>query len=210
MSKSIGLLFMGYLIGSIPFAYLMTRLSVRRDVRCAGDGNVGARNALRVGGPVAGLLTVLLDSGKGAAAYWLNVRWADSDAGMYLTAIGLMLGHGFPIWLRGRGGKGLAAATGFISQLWPQAFIIAAAIAVLIWGLTAHWELSFGVGSAAFLLLTIWQGNDLHGMLLILLLLGMALLKKLIDLPYEQALQRAQESAKTWEDEAARGEIRHR
>jgi len=210
MFENIRLLFAGYLLGSIPSAYLMTKLFAGRDVRRAGDGNVGARNALRVGGPIAGLLTALLDSGKGAAAYWLNVRCADSDVGLYLTAFGLMLGHGFPIWLRGHGGKGLAAAVGFISQLWPQAFIIAAGIGLLIWGLTAHWELSFGVGSAAFLLLSIWRGNDLHGMLLILLLLGMALVKKLIDFPYEQALQRAQESAATWEDDVARGQIQHR
>lgn len=187
--KNMALIFAGYLLGSIPFAFLMAKLFARKDVRFEGDGNVGTRNALHVAGWGAGGLTALLDGGKGAAAYWVGKEFGSGDLALYLTALGLMLGHGYPIWLRWRGGKGLAAAVGFLSQMWPLAVLIAAIAFLLARALVSSFDLSFATGSAAFLFATAWQGNDAEGLLFIVLLLGMAGVKRLLDLPYERAVK---------------------
>jgi len=113
----------GYLIGSIPFGIILSRMFGGVDVRQAGSGNIGATNVARVAGPVPGILTLVLDGVKGAAAVWLAARYA-SDSAMWMTIAGLsaLLGHCFPAWLRFRGGKGVATAAGmFLALCWPAA-----------------------------------------------------------------------------------------
>ena len=90
---------MGYLLGSLPFAFLITKAFTSKYIRFDGEGNVGARNVLHVVGPLPGLLALLLDGSKGAAAYWVGRRFGSGDMALYLTGFALMLGHGFPIWL---------------------------------------------------------------------------------------------------------------
>jgi glycerol-3-phosphate acyltransferase PlsY len=111
----------GYLLGSIPFGILLTRLFGGGDIRAAGSGNIGATNVSRVAGPLAGILTLLLDGLKGAAAVWLAARFSSGNA-TWMTVAGLaaLLGHCFPVWLRFRGGKGIATAAGmFLALCWP-------------------------------------------------------------------------------------------
>ena len=187
--KNMALVFAGYLLGSIPFAFLMAKLFARKDVRFEGDGNVGTRNALHVAGWTAGVLTALLDGGKGAAAYWVAREFGSGDLALYLTALGLMLGHGYPIWLRWRGGKGLAAAAGFLSQMWPYPMLLAVVIFLLARAVISSFDVAFAIGSGGFLLFTVGQGNDLQGALFIVLLLGMAGVKRILDLPYERAVK---------------------
>jgi len=189
MVKYMALALAGYLLGSIPFAFLIAKALAHRDVRFEGDGNVGTRNALHVAGWTAGLLTMLLDGGKGAAAYWVGERFGSGDLSLYLTAFGLMLGHGYPIWLRWRGGKGLAAAAGFLSQMWPHAALIAVVIFLIARAVVSSFDLAFAIGSAGFFFVTAWEGNDVQGLLFIVFLLGMAGVKKVLDLPYERALK---------------------
>jgi len=113
----------GYLIGSIPFGIILSRMFGGVDVRQAGSGNIGATNVARVAGPVPGILTLVLDGVKGAAAVWLAARHAN-DSAMWMTIAGLsaLLGHCFPAWLRFRGGKGVATAAGmFLALCWPAA-----------------------------------------------------------------------------------------
>jgi glycerol-3-phosphate acyltransferase PlsY len=112
-----------YLIGSIPFGILLAKMFGGVDVRTAGSGNIGATNVARVAGPLPGVLTLVLDGLKGAAAVWLAARFSNENA-MWMTIAGLsaLIGHCFPVWLRFRGGKGVATAAGmFLALCWPAA-----------------------------------------------------------------------------------------
>lgn len=102
----------GYLLGSIPFALLLTRIAGHGDIRKVGSGNVGATNVLRAGGTALALLTLILDAGKGALAALLAANWG-MDAGLVAGA-GAVIGHVFPVWLGFRGGKGVATTFGVL------------------------------------------------------------------------------------------------
>jgi glycerol-3-phosphate acyltransferase PlsY len=121
----------GYLLGSIPFGLLLTRLAGYGDVRQIGSGNIGATNVLRTGSKGLAALTVLLDLAKGAVAVAIAQGWGHEAA---LAAAGcVILGHMFPVWLGFRGGKGAATALGVLIPLaWPVALITA-----LLWIATA-------------------------------------------------------------------------
>ena len=113
----------GYLLGSIPFGIVMTRLFGGGDIRTAGSGNIGATNVTRVAGPIPGVLTLVLDGLKGAAAVWLAAHFSNYSA-TWMTAAGFaaLAGHCFPVWLKFRGGKGVATAAGiFLALCWPAA-----------------------------------------------------------------------------------------
>lgn len=105
----------GYLLGSIPFGLLLTRMAGLGDVRKIGSGNIGATNVLRTGNKGLAALTLLLDALKGSAAVWIAGRWG-IEAGLAGGA-GAFLGHLFPAWLGFRGGKGVATYAGVILAL---------------------------------------------------------------------------------------------
>jgi glycerol-3-phosphate acyltransferase PlsY len=108
----------GYLLGSIPFGLLLTRLAGLGDVRKIGSGNIGTTNVLRTGRKDLAALTLLLDGGKGAAAVLLAAQWGPDTA--LVAALGSVLGHMFPVWLLFRGGKGVATTLGVLLALaWP-------------------------------------------------------------------------------------------
>ena len=116
----------GYLLGSIPFGVIATRLGGAGDVRSIGSGNIGATNVLRTGRKDLALITLLGDGGKGAVAVllaWLATRDKGVDAQALLTAIAggaAFLGHLFPVWLKFRGGKGVATFFGtLLAAAWP-------------------------------------------------------------------------------------------
>ena len=134
----------GYLLGSIPFGLLLTRFSGRGDLRDIGSGNIGATNVLRTGSRPLAALTLLLDAAKGAAAVLIAQRlWPD---GVLFAAAGAMIGHLYPVWLRFRGGKGVATLLGVIAPLLPLAAIIYA----LVWlGLLLMARISSVAGMAA-------------------------------------------------------------
>src|SRR5260221_7672766 len=112
-----------YLLGSIPFGLLLTRLFGAGDVRKSGSGNIGATNVARVAGTLPGILTLLFDVAKGAAAVWLAGRVNESATWMMIAALATLLGHCFPIWLKFRGGKGVATAAGAFLVLCPAALL---------------------------------------------------------------------------------------
>jgi glycerol-3-phosphate acyltransferase PlsY len=113
-----------YLLGSIPFGLLLTKLFGGGDVRKSGSGNIGATNVARVAGPLPGILTLLLDFAKGAVAVWLAGRMSNESATwMMVAALAALLGHCFPIWLKFRGGKGVATAAGAFLVLCPEALL---------------------------------------------------------------------------------------
>jgi glycerol-3-phosphate acyltransferase PlsY len=114
-----GALLFGYLLGSIPFGLVLTRLAGLGDIRKIGSGNIGATNVLRTGRRGLALATLLLDGGKGAVALLLVYRIYGPDMAL-AAAAGAMLGHVYPVWLGFRGGKGVATALGtLIAASWP-------------------------------------------------------------------------------------------
>jgi glycerol-3-phosphate acyltransferase PlsY len=137
-----------YLIGSIPFGMLLAKMFGGVDVRKAGSGNIGATNVARVAGPLPGVLTLVLDGVKGAAAVWLAARFTN-DSALWMTIAGLsaLIGHCFPVWLSFRGGKGVATAAGmFLALCWPAAL---GAIGVFILVVLFSRFVSLGSVSAA-------------------------------------------------------------
>ena len=110
----------GYLLGSIPFGLLLTRLAGYGDIRRIGSGNIGATNVLRTGSKAVAALTLLLDLVKGWAAVVIGGAWGEDAA---LVAAGcVIIGHAFPVWLAFRGGKAVATALGVVIALaWPVA-----------------------------------------------------------------------------------------
>jgi len=132
---ALALLLVSYLLGSIPFGVILAKFLGGVDVRKAGSGNIGATNVARVAGPAAGVLTLLLDVAKGWFAVWLAARLMDGETG-FLVAAGFfaLLGHCFPLWLRFRGGKGVATAAGAFAALCPEAMIAALILfALVVW-----------------------------------------------------------------------------
>jgi glycerol-3-phosphate acyltransferase PlsY len=120
-----------YLLGSVPFGYLLLRIFRGEDVRKSGSGNIGATNVSRTS-PMLGALTLLLDALKGAAAVWLTKLFAPSYTIMALAALFAVAGHMFPIWLGFRGGKGVATALGSFAVIAPEAVLVSAGIFVLV------------------------------------------------------------------------------
>ena len=127
-----------YLLGSVPFGYLLVRIFHGEDVRQSGSGNIGATNVSRKS-PVLGVLTLLLDAGKGAAAVVLSLylcgrSWNSptSYRALSLAALFAVVGHMFPIWLKFRGGKGVATGLGSFIIIAPKAVLIAAGIFIVV------------------------------------------------------------------------------
>ena len=123
---------LGYLFGSIPFGLVLTRLAGTKDLRSIGSGNIGATNVLRTGHKGLAAATLLLDMLKGTAAVVISGYFGGPNAAM-LAALGAFLGHLFPVWLKFRGGKGVAVYIGVLLGLfWPAALAFC-----LIWLATA-------------------------------------------------------------------------
>ena len=125
---------LAYLIGSIPFALILARRWGAPDLRSVGSGNLGAANVMRTSGVAAGVLVAALDMAKGAASVWLAAR-ASTDAAVPAAAgLAAILGHIYPVWLRFRGGKGVATACGVFTVLTPLAIPPALAIfTAVVW-----------------------------------------------------------------------------
>ncbi len=109
----------GYIFGAIPFGLFLCFLFGYGDIRKIGSGNIGATNVLRTGNKLLAIITLVLDSGKGAIAVLVAIFFFDT-LNIGLVAIGAVLGHNFPIWLKFKGGKGVATTVGAILALsWP-------------------------------------------------------------------------------------------
>jgi acyl phosphate:glycerol-3-phosphate acyltransferase len=116
-------LLIGYLLGSIPFGLVLTRLAGTPDLRSIGSGNIGATNVLRTGRKGLAAATLLLDALKGTAAVIVAGYFGGPNAAM-LAGLGAFLGHIFPVWLKFRGGKGVAVYIGILIGLfWPAAIV---------------------------------------------------------------------------------------
>jgi len=171
-----------YLLGSIPFGYLLVRVFRGQDVRKTGSGNIGATNVARTGSKGLAIATLLLDALKGYAAvtfaFWIASRqrlegpvptsvYDRTTVGVSshtifllaaLAAFVAILGHMFPVWLRFKGGKGVATAAGSFIALAPRAMLVALVLFVLVVALTRYVSLGSMVAGAAFPVCVWWLG----------------------------------------------------
>ncbi len=150
----------GYLLGSIPFAYIFGRLIKGVDIRRVGGGNMGALNTMREIGTVAGLAVLFADMGKGLLAIliaqWLGV----SLIFVFITGFAAVVGHSWPVFLRFKGGRGAATALGVLLALAPVEFAISFAIMLIVVLVTSNFRLAMGIGIALLPLILWWFGNE--------------------------------------------------
>ena len=170
-----------YLLGSIPFGYLLVRIFRGQDVRNTGSGNIGATNVARTGSKGLAIATLLLDALKGYAAvafaFWLagsrRFYTADVPASLYdsspqmidsrtifllaaVAAFCAILGHMFTVWLRFKGGKGVATAAGAFVALAPKCLLLSLVLFAIVFALTRYVSLGSIVAAAAFPWLVLW------------------------------------------------------
>ena len=151
-------LIVAYLIGSIPFGYLIVRTMSGGDIRQTGSGGTGATNVSRRAGKAAGVLTLLLDALKGAAAVLIAQTVAGNDWIKAAAAIAVIVGHIFPVWLGFRGGKGVATGVGVFLVLAPIALLCAGIVFISIVFFTRYVSLG-SITAAALIPLFVWLQN---------------------------------------------------
>lgn len=161
--QAVLVLTIAYLLGSIPFGYLIVRATKGADVRQTGSGGTGATNVSRRAGKAAGVLTLVLDAAKGAAAIWL-ARWLSGNGPaingvIAFAGIAAIVGHCFPVWLGFRGGKGVATALGVFLSLAPIAVAFAAIIFLVVVGVTRYVSLG-SITATLAIPFFIWVQNN--------------------------------------------------
>jgi glycerol-3-phosphate acyltransferase PlsY len=133
------ILLLAYLIGSIPFGYVLVRLKTGQDVRSMGSGNIGATNVLRTTGRAIAVVTLALDLAKGFFAVWLMARFAgDSPLWMSAAALAVMAGHAYPVFLKFQGGKAVASFIGAFLYLTPVPMAAALLLFAIVAAATRH------------------------------------------------------------------------
>ena len=147
------MLLMGYLVGSVPFGLILTRLAGTEDLRSIGSGNIGATNVLRTGRKGLAAATLILDALKGTAAALIGLHFSEY-AGV-IAGLGAFLGHLYPIWLKGKGGKGVATFLGVALGLaWPGALVFS-----VVWlgiAFITRYSSAAALGASAAVPLALW------------------------------------------------------
>ena len=145
-----------YLLGSIPFGFLIVKLIGAGDIRFRGSGNIGATNVAREAGALPGLATLLLDGGKGYFSVWLTARLTDGNPRwMILAALLTLVGHTFPLWLRFQGGRGVATGAGVFLPICWQAVLGALMVWLVVLLFWRYVSLA-SISAAAFLPLLVY------------------------------------------------------
>lgn len=145
-----------YLLGSIPFGYLLVKWTSGRDVRSVGSGNIGATNVVRAAGRLAGVATLALDIAKGYVAVWIAGRLTGlSPWWMSAAALAVMAGHAFPVFLRFKGGKAVASCVGAFACLTPGPLAALLPVFIVVVAVTRYISLG-SIVSAACLPLGVW------------------------------------------------------
>ena len=142
---------LAYLLGSIPFGYLLVKIFRKQDIRATGSGNIGATNVARSGAKGLGIATLLLDLGKAFAAVKIAQYLAPDNYDLAVAAaVAAILGHIFPVWLGFRGGKGVASALGvFLALTWPSALAILG-VFLVVFLITRYVSLASIIAAATF------------------------------------------------------------
>ncbi len=140
----------GYLVGSLPTAYLLVRLMTGDDVRRKGSGNVGGTNALRTAGWKAGVAVTLIDVAKGALPVWLMTRFNPESGWVAAAMLAAVLGHCYPVWLKFRGGKGVATGFGAFLVIAPLSALAVLPLWFVVLAISRWVALASMVASACF------------------------------------------------------------
>jgi len=149
-------LVIAYLLGAVPFGYLLVKLKTGRDVRTVGSGNIGATNVLRATGRGSAVMVLLLDIAKGWLAVWLaGTLTASEPLWTAAAALAVMGGHAFPVFLKFRGGKAVASCVGAFLCLAPLALAVALVVFVLVVAKSRYISLG-SISAAATLPLAVW------------------------------------------------------
>ena len=171
-----------YLLGSIPFGLILVRVARGEDVRMSGSGNIGATNVARTGGAKLGIATLILDALKGYAgvafAIAVSHRESATDIGLgaALAALCAILGHVFPIWLKFRGGKGVATGVGAFVGLAPRAVLLVLAIFLIVVAISRYVSLGSIIASAVFPVLAYYLSRGTSTIADLLIMFGASLL----------------------------------
>lgn len=184
---------LGYLIGSIPVAYVVGRLATGVDVRVAGEGNVGARNVFHVVGPGWGIVVFAGDFAKGAAVATLFRTSPTWQLAVATTAA--LVGHGYPVWLRFLGGKGLSLAGGAATVLMPLGVLIGVTCAGVAWLLTHRFLPTTIVAIVVAIVSGPWLGASIGTAALVVWLFALAGVKRAAD----ETRMRAVEATTGWD-----------
>ncbi len=179
-----------YLVGSIPFAFIIAKRVKHIDIRYAGEGNVGSRNVLHTVGRFYGILVGILDFSKGISisllCLWLELPLTIT----FIAGFFVILGHGFPIFLKFRGGKGAAAALGFLCGLFPLPTLSALLLSLILFSFRRRFHFAFGFGMASLPIL--WMPifkNSLREILLTVILISLLGVKRVIDEPHMRSVK---------------------
>ena len=156
-----GALVAGYIIGSLPFGLLLTKVAGLGDIRSIGSGNIGSTNVLRTGRKDLALLTLILDGGKGAAAVLIALYFYGPDIAL-MAGLGSVIGHMFPIWLRFKGGKGVATTLGVVLALHYLVGVAACLTWLVVAALFRYSSLSALLATAAMPVFSWFIGHDLQ------------------------------------------------
>jgi len=150
VTVEIGLVIFAYVCGSLPTAYLLVRLMTGKDVRVYGSGNVGGTNALRTAGWKVGVVVTAIDVLKGALPVWLMSRFNPESAWVAAAMLAAVLGHCYPVWLKFKGGKGVATCFGAFLVIAPLSALAALGLWILVLVISRWVALASMVASASF------------------------------------------------------------
>jgi len=177
-----GILLGAYLLGSIPFAYIVTRLAAGRDIRNLGDGNAGARNTYLSVGPAAGAIVGIADVTKGMLAVELARMTSGSEETAMVAGMAAVMGHDFPPYLMFRGGQGMATMIGAFLLLFPLPTAAAVGLSLLFLVLTRNWDAAWTAGFLALIVMILVHGFGWDRVLFAVLLIPTIGLSKLLQI----------------------------
>jgi glycerol-3-phosphate acyltransferase PlsY len=187
---SIVVCLLAYFIGDIPFAFILTKLAKKGDIRFVGEGNVGARNVLHTVGKVYGILVALLDFSKGFVVALLCLYLQLPFYITFLAGFAVLLGHDFPIFLKFKGGKGVATALGFLFGLFPIPTFGALFLMLLAFTIKRYYLIAMAVGLASLpvIFMPVFKHSirEIFMTVCYLLFLGF---KRLIDTPHMRRIR---------------------
>ena len=186
LSRNVIALLTAYLLGAIPFSYIITRWRTGLDIRQVGEGNVGARNVAHVVGMKWGTLAAILDALKGLAAYLLASALDVPLSVLLLCGFAAVIGHDFSIFLHWQGGKGVAVSLGFLLGLLPYSTLAGLGVFGLAHLLLRDFNRSVVIGIAAVIFLPLAFGYGPWMTAYALILFVSLSIKKIIDLPHER------------------------
>jgi glycerol-3-phosphate acyltransferase PlsY len=169
-----------YLLGAVPSAYMVARFVAGVDIRQVGDGNMGAKNTFESVGKLAGVAVGVADVGKGALAVAMARYFSVSEEILLLAGACAVLGHDFPLFLRFRGGQGMAPMVGVFGVLFPQQMVLALWALAIALVITHNWDLSCAAGFVTLVILMWLAGQPPKRLLYVFLLLPTLGLRKLM------------------------------